>query len=459
MINSEESSNPKFILLLTTLTSFMTAFMGSSLNIALPVIGNDFHASAKTLSWLSTIYLLTTASLLLPIGKLADIKGRKNFFKFGLIIFTTGSFFCGISQDTIQLMISRSIQGIGSSFLFATSTAILVSAFPQNRRGYVLGINTAAVYTGLSSGPFLGGLITQSINWRMIFFLNSIIGVILILTTIKTLLEKNISAEKYDVTVGIVYAFSILLIIFGLTFLPRTIGALILLSGITLIIYFYFIEKRKRNPILDVNIFRANRTFIYSNLAALINYSATFAIGFLLSFYLQVIKSLSPGNAGIILITQPIMQAVFSPLAGKLSDKVEPQIVSSAGMSLLTIGLIVLCFLTPDTQFYIIIINLAFLGIGFALFSSPNVNAIMSSVDKKYFGVASSTLASMRVIGQSLSMGLVTMIFSIFIGDAKISAGNQESFLASLKSAFVLFSILSLTGIFFSLSRGSIHKK
>lgn len=458
MTFSEESSRSKFILLLTTLTSFMTAFMGSSLNIALPVIGNDFHASAKTLSWLSTIYLLTTASLLLPIGKLADIKGRKKFFKFGLIIFTTGSFFCGISQDTFQLMLFRSVQGIGSSFLFATSTAILVSAYPQNRRGYVLGINTAAVYTGLSSGPFLGGLITQSINWRMIFYFNCIIGVILILMTFNTLLDKDESPETFDVTGGIIYSVSIILIMIGLSFLPGITGTLILITGITSIIYFYFIEKRKSNPLLDVNLFRINRTFVYSNLAALINYSATFAIGFLLSFYLQVVKSLSPGQAGIILVTQPVMQALFSPLAGKLSDKVEPQIVASIGMSLLTIGLINLCFLNPGTQFYIIIFNLAFLGIGFALFSSPNVNAIMSSVESKYYGVASSSLASMRVIGQALSMGLVTMIFSIYIGEAKISVGNQVSFLSSVKSAFTIFSILSFTGIFFSLSRGSIHK-
>lgn len=459
MNNPDQQRHPSYILYLTTLVSFMTAFMGSSLNVALPIIGNDFHASATSLSWLSTIYLLTTASLLIPIGKLSDIKGRNNIFKYGLIIFTTGSLLCGISQDTFQLMFFRSIQGIGSSFLFATSTAILISAFPQNQRGKVLGINTASVYTGLSSGPFLGGLITQSISWRMIFYLNFFIGLFLIIVTFIILIEKETTNESYDLKGSIFYSISIILMMIGLTFLPKFIGIVLLITGSALLITFYKIEKVASHPVLNVNVFKSNKTFVFSNLAALINYCATFAISFLLSFYLQIVKGLNPRDAGIILITQPVMQAFFSPLAGKLSDKVEPQIVASIGMGLLTVGLVILCFLNPLTQFYFIIINLFLLGIGFALFSSPNVNAIMSSVDRKYYGVASSTTASMRVIGQTFSMGVVTMIFRMFIGDSKITANNQLDFLISLRIAFIIFSVLSFTGIFFSISRGSIHKK
>lgn len=458
MNNPDQQRHSRSILYLTTFASFMTAFMGSSLNVALPIIGNDFHASATSLSWLSTIYLLTTASLLIPIGKLSDIKGRNYIFRYGLIIFTTGSLLCGISQDTMQLMFSRSIQGIGSSFLFATSTAILISAFPKNERGKVIGINTASVYTGLSSGPFLGGIITQSISWRMIFYLNVFIGLFLITVSFIVLLEKETTNETYDLKGSIFYTISIILMMIGLSFLPKLIGIVLLITGITLLIIFYRIEKTVSNPVLNVNVFKSNKTFVFSNVAALINYSATFAISFLLSFYLQIVKGLNPRDAGIILITQPIMQALFSPLAGKLSDKIEPQIVASIGMSLLTIGLIILCFLTPATQIYIIILNLLFLGIGFALFSSPNVNAIMSSVDRQYYGVASSTTASMRVIGQTFSMGIVTMIFSMFIGNSKITIVNQDNFLFSLRLAFIIFSLLSFTGIFFSLSRGSIHK-
>ncbi|HQJ45340.1 MAG TPA: MFS transporter, partial [Ignavibacteriaceae bacterium] len=208
----------------------------------------------------------------------------------------------------------------------------------------------------------------------------------------------------------------------------------------------------------NINLFRSNKTFTMSNTAALINYSATFAISFLMSFYLQSVKMLNPEDAGIILITQPVIQALFSPISGRLSDKTEPGYVASAGMGLLTIGLIIFCFLAKNTSCVLIVANLAMMGLGFALFSSPNVNAIMSSVEKKYYGVASSTLASMRMIGQMFSMGIVIIIFSIFIGSEKISAANQDAFLTSLQTAFVLFSVLCFLGIFASLSRGKLKR-
>lgn len=437
----------------------MTAFMGSALNIALPIIGIDFNASALMLSWLSTIYLLTSAALLLPIGKLSDIYGRTRFFKIGLILFTTGSFMCGFSPDATTLFLIRIIQGTGAAFIFTSSTALIVSSFPQSQRGKALGINIAAVYTGLSSGPFLGGIITHSWSWRWIFFVNSAIGFVLIVISffyLKYELE-DLRKEKFDYAGSIIYILSIILLMIGISLLPDVKGYLVLFIGLTMLIFFYFFEAKLSNPVFDVMMFRRNKTFTFSNLAALINYSATFAIGFLLSFYLQSVKGLNPQDAGIILITQPIVQAIFSPLAGKLSDKIEPQIVASIGMSLLTIGLIFLCFLSPGTSIVLIIVNLALLGLGFALFSSPNLNAVMSSVEKKYYGVASSILASMRLIGQMLSMGLVIIIFTIYIGGDRITKDNQVAFLESTRVAFIIFSLFSFAGIFASLSRGKIH--
>ncbi len=204
-------------------------------------------------------------------------------------------------------------------------------------------------------------------------------------------------------------------------------------------------------------VFKSNKTFTYSNIAALINYSATFAISFLMSLYLQNIKGLTSQDAGFILVTQPLMMAVFSPLAGKLSDKIEPQKVASLGMGFLTGGLILFAFLNVDFSYLLIIVNLAIIGFGFALFSSPNTNAVMSSVDKRYYGVASSTLSSMRMVGQMFSMGIVIVIFSIFIGKGEITADNQEAFISGIRLAFLLFSVLCFLGIFASLARGKIH--
>ncbi len=450
----------KLILLITTLTSFMTAFMGSSINIALPVIGKEFNATALMLSWLSTAYLVTAAALLLPVGKLTDIYGRTKFFRLGIILFTGGSILCGIALDTTMLLIFRIIQGVGASFIFSSSTALLVSVFPHSERGKVLGITTAAVYIGLSSGPFLGGMITHYINWRGIFFINAFIGIVLIVTTAVYLKHEwqEMLVQKYDYRGASIYIISIILLMLSLSMFPKTEGFIFLFISLFVFSVFYLIEIRTPHPILNAALFKTNKTFTLSNLAALINYSATYAIGFLMSFYLQSVKILTPQEAGTILITQPVVQALFSPIAGRLSDKTEPQFVASAGMTLLTIGLIVFWFLSPDTSYVLIIANLAMMGLGFALFSSPNVNAVMSSVEKQYYGVASSTLASMRLIGQMLSMGIVIVIFSLFIGSEEIiSAANQDAFLTSARTAFVLFSILCFIGIFASLARGKIH--
>ncbi len=324
----------------------------------------------------------------------------------------------------------------------------------------MLGINTSAVYTGLSSGPFLGGLITQNVSWRGIFYLNALLGVCLIVINAIYLKHEwqKFEDNKYDYRGAAIYILSIILLMISVSFFPKPAGYFLLAVSIFSFVVLYTVESKTAYPIFNILLFRSNKTFTMSNTAALINYSATFAISFLMSFYLQSVKMLNPEDAGIILITQPVMQALFSPISGKLSDKTEPGYVASVGMGLLTFGLIIFCFLTKETSYFIIVGNLAMMGFGFALFSSPNVNAIMSSVESEYYGVASSTLASMRMIGQMFSMGIVIIIISVFIGSEKISAANQDAFLISLRTAFIFFSVLCFLGIFASLARGKIHK-
>ncbi|HEY5122734.1 MAG TPA: MFS transporter [Ignavibacteria bacterium] len=454
-----ESRFKIFIIIITTLASFMTAFMGSAINIALPLIGNEFSSGAVLLSWFATSYLLTTAVLLIPIGKLSDIIGRAKFMKIGIIIFSIGSLLCGLSNSGTMLLILRLFQGVGSAMIFTTSTAILVSVFPLNERGKVIGINITSVYTGLSTGPFLGGIISHNFGWRFIFYFNFLLGIIIVVLILFYLKVEWIEAkeEKFDITGSVIYIFSLTALMLGLTFLPGITGIALVSTGITSLYLFYNYEKRKEHPVFNVIVFKTNKTFTFSNIAALINYSATFAISFIMSLYLQKVKGLNPQDAGLILVTQPVLMAIFSPLAGKLSDKIEPRKVASIGMGILTAGLITFSFINLSFSYILIIINLAIIGFGFALFSSPNTNAVMSSVEKKYYGVASSTLSSMRMVGQMFSMGIVIVIFSIFIGKAEITSENQNDFIYSIRLAFALFSMLCFLGIFASLRRGKIH--
>ncbi|MCX7834052.1 MAG: MFS transporter [Ignavibacteria bacterium] len=459
MIKILENKLNRDITIVTTLSSFMTAFMGSSINVALPVIGIEFNTSTILLSWLATAYLLTTAVLLVPIGRMTDILGRTKFFKLGIIIFTLGSLLCFISTNAIMLLIFRLVQGVGASFIFSTATSILVSAFPPQNRGQVLGINITSVYLGLLLGPTLGGIISEKLGWRYIFLFNILIGIIVTIVSFSRLKKDWIESpnEKFDFIGSFIFMITIILLMLGFTFIPSPIGFLMVFIGIIIFFVFIFVEKNASFPIVNIFMFKKNRTFTFSNIAALINYSATFAIGFLMSLFLQSIKNLPPSKAGLIIGVQPLFMSIFSPFAGKLSDKIEPQKLASFGMALITAVLIGLGFVNQDIKIIFIIIALAILGFGFALFSSPNTNAVMSSVEKKFYGVASSLLSSFRLLGQMFSMGFVIVVFSIILGQKYVAGENIENFILSIRISFWSFACLCFIGIFASLARGKIH--
>jgi MFS family permease len=263
--------------------------------------------------------------------------------------------------------------------------------------------------------------------------------------------------ERFDFNGAFLYMAALSALMYGFSSLTQTLGVWLVVLGLILIIIFIFRERKVKNPLLDITLFRHNTVFLFSNLAALINYSATFAVSFLLSLYLQYIKGLSPLHAGVILVAQPVVQAIFSPFAGTLSDRIEPRIVASIGMSLTAFGLGLLILINNQTHILFIVVVLFALGLGFALFSSPNTNAIMSSVEQKFYGVASGTLATMRITGQMLSMGIVMLIFALHMGDVSITPAEYPSFMGSMHSSLIILSLLCFGGIFASFARGKIR--
>jgi len=445
-------------LLAATLASFLTPFMGSSVNIALPSIGREFAMDAVLLSWVATSYLLAAAMFLVPFGRIADIHGRKRIFTYGILVYTVSSLLSAISTSAIMLICFRVLHGIGSAMIFGTGVAILTSVFPPRERGKALGINVAAVYLGLSLGPFLGGFLTQYLGWRSIFLVNVPLGLIVIAVVLKLKGEwAEAKGEKFDFTGSVIYSITLVAVIYGISLLPAMQGGLLIMIGVLGISAFVKWEMKVESPVFNMNLFRNNTVFALSNLAALINYSATFAVGFLLSLYLQYVKGFAPQNAGLVLVSQPVIMAIFSPFAGRLSDRVEPRIVASIGMALTTAGLFLLSFLNEKTALEFLLASLILLGFGFALFSSPNTNAVMSSVEKRYYGVASATLGTMRLTGQMLSMGIAMMIFAIYIGRVQITPEYYPLFLKSMKSAFIISAVLCFGGIFASLARGKVR--
>ena len=455
----DHAVNKRPALIITTLASFLTPFGISSVNIALPSIGKAFSMDAILLSWVTTVYLLTSAMFLVPFGKIADIYGRKRMFTYGIMTFILGSAGSSISNSAVMLICFRVLQGIGASAIFPIGAAILTSTFPARELGRVLGITAAAVYLGFSLGPFFGGLLTHHLGWRSIFLVNILVGLIVILLIFWKLKGewREAKEEKFDLTGSVLYSTILLFIMYGFSQLSTMLGVWLVLAGFLGIFVFIKWETKMKNPVLEIKLFRNNRAFAFSNLATLIHCSASFAITFLLSLYLQYIKKLTPENAGLILIAQPIVQALCSPFSGKLSDRIEPRIVASIGMALSGVGLGLLTLLNEETTFVFIVGSLVLLGFGFALFSVPNANAVMSSVENRFYGVASGTLSTMRMTGMVFSMGIALLIFSIYIGKVQITPETYPVFLRCTKLAFTFFVILCFGGVFASLARGNIR--
>ena len=455
-----DKTTKRSALIIASTSAFLTPFMISSVNIALPAIGKEFETDAVLLSWVATSYLLAAAVCLVSFGKLADIYGRKKIFMLGQILITITSLLAAISVSAPMLIVFRIFQGAGGAMVFATGLAILTSVYPPQERGKVLGIVVAAVYAGLSCGPFFGGWLTQQFSWRAIFLANIPIGVfIIVLILFKLKGEwKGAEGETFDFMGAILYSIAIVAILYGIIILQAKLSIALLIIGVLALITFVKWERKIKCPVFEVKLFIENRTFAFSCLAALINYSATFAVTFLLSLYLQYIKGLTPQAAGLVLIAQPIMMAFFSPLAGRLSDRIEPRLIASMGMALTTSGLVLLAFLGNNTGLVFIVTSLMVLGFGFALFSSPNMNAIMGSVDKRFYGIASGSVGTMRLLGQMLSMGIATLIFALFIGRAQIIPEYYPALIKSVKVALIIFAGFCGVGIYFSLYRGRLRK-
>jgi len=449
----------RLILMLIVITSFINPFLGAAINIALPAISAEFSLGAVGMSWIAMAFLLSSAVFLVPLGKLADIRGRKMVFLLGNLIITLSSLFCALAWSGGMLIVFRALQGIGSAMVFGTGVAIITSVYPPQERGKAIGFTVTSVYIGLSLAPFLGGMLTQYLGWRSIFYATIPFEALVVWITWRYLKEEWADArdEKFDLPGSIIYVLSMSAFMFGFSKIPATSALLLAAGGLMGLVFFTFKELRTRYPVFNIELFTTNRLFAFSNLAALINYATTFAITFLLSLYLQYVLQLNPRDAGMILVTQPVCMALVASISGRLSDRYDSRMLSSAGMAIIVGGLVMLSFLNRETPLSFLLLNLAIVGTGFGLFSSPNTNAIMGSVGKKYLGIASATVGTMRLTGQMISMGIATLILQLFIGNEPMSFGHALQFISSMRTTFLIFVGLCILGVFASLARGKAN--
>jgi EmrB/QacA subfamily drug resistance transporter len=441
------------------LGAFLTPFMAASLNLGLPAMARDLAMSASSLTWVASAYLLSAAVFTVPFGRIADIYGRRRILLYGNTIFAVFSLLSAVSWSPAVMIASRVLQGIGGAMIFATATALLTSVFPPSERGRALGHNVTAVYLGLALGPFLGGFLTQHFGWRSVFLVNFLLGVVLVVAVAWKLRGEWAEArgESFDKLGTLLYGAALVLLMLGFSRLETLLGSLILAAGLLVLVGFVLREIRSPSPVLDVALFRRNVVFAFSSLAALIHYSATFAVTFMLSLFLQSVQGRSPQGAGFILVAQPAMMALFSPLAGRLSDRIEPRLLASFGMALTVLGVFLLSFLHANTSSTVIVAELVLLGFGFAFFSSPNTNAVMSSLDKRQLGVGSGILGTMRLLGQNVSMGIVMMVLALLLGGRQVVPATLPAFMRAVHAVFWIFSALGVLGVFASLARGRVR--
>jgi len=442
----------------SVITNFTGSFAASAINLAIPAISEKFQSNPELTGWILTGFLLANVAFLIPCGRIADKTGKKRIFAAGIFLFTLTSAICAFSGSTGFLILFRILQGIGGAMVFSTNMAVLVDAFPPQRRGKALGISVAATYIGLSVGPPAGGILNNYLGWRSIFWVIALLGVVSFFVVLIKLPgdSRKTKGESFDIPGNILYLAAISLVTCGISFWASHIWALAFIpAGVILGIFFVRRELRCESPVLNIRLLTGNRNYAFSNLAALFNYCFTMGIGYYISIYLQLVKGYGSLIAGAIMIGQPLFQAVISPYAGKLSDRVSPFKVASAGMGICAAGLLSFCFISADTHLAFIITALVVIGTGFGFFSSPNTNAIMSCVGRQDFASANSFLATMRNIGQTTSLSIVTSIMTARIGRTPLANALPGDIIFSMRTGFILFTLLCVTGIFLSMQRNT----
>jgi MFS family permease len=457
----------RLILFTTSLAAFQTPYNSTVLSFITPVLGRYFHVPLYILVYVPIVYLIPLPTLMIALGRLSDIYGRARVFKVGFALFVIGSIIGALAPNVYILILSSLLMGIASSILSPGSAAIVSQVFPEGERGFALGINAMSVYLGLTSAPFLGGIITQFLGWRSVLLITTILSILGLAISFISMRGIDILRHRIPIDVygSTTYALALLSIVMYLLLSAMNNWfnyIYLLIIGVALLILFVLIENRIRNPMLELSLFTKNISFMAGNLTALLNYISTYSIPFLLSLYLQAVLGYNPFMAGLILVSEPIFMAALSPISGRLSDRYGSREIAALGMGIIGVAFVMLLVLNIRNLINIAI-SLAVLGIGFGFFSAPNTNSVMGSVTSDKYGVASGVLGTMRFTGQLLSITVASAILInylgryaalyLFTGIALINTVIYQSFLLGLRVMLIISAILSFIGVYTSLLR------
>ena len=442
----------KIVLIVATLTSFFTVFLSSAVMVAVPSLASEFGMSNIIQNWVTMLFFLAVAIFTIPAGQLSGKFGLKKSMVFGSAVYILSSIVAVFSINSEMFLICRLIQGIGVSFLNVASMAMVVSAFSPQERGKAIGINVTGVYLATSTSPVIGGFLNFQFGWRSIFLTSVPFLILILVLLISQIKEEWITMGEVPIDWKgcIVYSLGILLFIYGFTRLDESIGIILTVVGIIVLGLFVALELREKYPVFDVKFFK-NPKFSSANFAALTAYLATFAVTTIVNYHLQYIRGYDSQMAGLILLVAPLIQVIMGPISGRLSDKVNPQKLAAIGMFFGAISLAMLSMLGDSTPLWFLIVAMISHGLGFGIFSSPNTNAIMGSVPPKDTPVASASVATMRVIGQTMSMGMLTLVFAFVMGNVPMVEKYFPLLITSSQITCLICMVLCVTSVFASL--------
>ncbi len=453
-----DGGSPLAVLVTVCIVQFMAPFMLTAVGVALPSLGRELSATAMQLSLVEQLYVLSLAMTMLTFGRLGDIKGQRAVLLAGLAAFTALTLSLGFARSVEMVMAQRFFQGVGAAMMLSGSLALVAAAYPPRLRARKIGLVSACTYAGLSLGPVAGGLVTGEFGWRGVFLMSAPIGLAATLMCLFFMRQgkTNAAGDRLDWRGSLAYGLSVGLFMTGAAHAEQSpLGYVMVAAGICGLIVFLRLESRVKSPLLDVTLLTKNRFFALSCLAALGNYAATFGVTFLMSLYLQYARGLPPRQAGLILLTQPVCQVGASLLSGRLAERFEASRLATAGILASAAGLALgAATIGMAPPLWLLYAELALIGTGFGIFITPNSTAIMGSVPKRQFGVASGMVGSMRTLGMAASMTAVTLIFSLLLGGEAVSQDTLPRFIDSMRLGLSAFAALACLGVLASFGRG-----
>ena len=456
-----KQSNSNSVILTISFSQFVMPLMFSGIGITLPSVGHDLQATGVQLGLVESIYLGAAAAILLPMGRVADLTDKKTIFKAGLIFYMLITFALGFLQQ-IELFIGlRLLQGIAGGMLLATNMAILSELVPKKSLGRAIGFAVGSVYLGLTTGPFIAGIITTQLGWRYVYYLGGVLIGVAALISLKNIpSDKKMKFVTIDLVGTLLIITSISLLVAGSSSLGGgLVRYFLLVLGIITMLLFLASQTRVKDPLISLKMILSNSKLTSALLVQLINYAGTFGMTFLFSLYLQTVKEMTPQEAGITLMISPVIMAVFAPVFGRISDTVSPAKITLIGMCFCLLSTLIAWSVDATTPMWVLYVQFALMGFGFAMFSSPNMNIIMSSVEKKFLGMASAIVAELRSLGMVISLTLITIFLSLYVGKNEISIEHAPEYLQAMHFSIISFVFLMVIGVTISALSLKNHPK